>query len=174
MTAYSFVDSPIGRLMICSDGVALTGLYMETPSVRPSLASWREDPTAPPLRAAAQQLGEYFSGKRRRFELPLALHGTDFQRRVWNALTQIPFGETRSYSQLARHIGNPAACRAVGLANGRNPIAVIVPCHRVIGANGSLTGFGGGLPRKAWLLRHEMPPEPRTLDLGTEGPIDGA
>ena len=166
MSAYCFVGSPIGRLMLCSDGAALTGLYMEPSGDQPSPEAWREDPEVPPLREAAKQLDEYFSGKRRQFELPLQLRGTEFQRRVWNALTKIPFGETRSYSHLARDIGNPSACRAVGLANGRNPIAVIVPCHRVIGADGSLTGFGGGLPRKQWLLRHEGSGPTRTLDLG--------
>lgn len=165
MNAYCFVDSPIGRLMISSNGTALTGLYMGAPSTSPGVDGWREDPAASPLREAARQLEEYFSGKRRQFDLPLHMHGTDFQRQVWNALTEIPFGETRTYGELARQIGNPAACRAVGLANGRNPIAVIVPCHRVIGADGSLTGFGGGLPRKAWLLRHETSGHLRTLDL---------
>jgi methylated-DNA-[protein]-cysteine S-methyltransferase len=165
MNAYCFLDSPIGSLMISTDGTALTGLYMGTPSKRPNIDQWRADPRAPPLRETAKQLSEYFSGKRLKFELPLKFNGTEFQLRVWNALTEIPFGETRTYSQLARHIGNPAACRAVGLANGKNPIAVIVPCHRVIGADGSLTGFGGGLPRKEWLLGHEGFPEMRTLEL---------
>jgi methylated-DNA-[protein]-cysteine S-methyltransferase len=165
MNSYCFLYSPIGRLTLCSDGAALTGLYMQAPSEHPSVEGWREDPAASPLREAATQLAEYFSGKRTTFELPLCLRGTEFQRRVWNALTEIPFGETRTYGQLARHIGNPAACRAVGLANARNPICVIVPCHRVIGADGSLTGFGGGLPRKEWLLRHERPVENRTLEL---------
>jgi methylated-DNA-[protein]-cysteine S-methyltransferase len=165
MNAYCFIDSPIGPLMLSSDGAALTGLYMGKPSKRPSIDEWVEDPAAMPFPEVIRQLGQYFSGQRRKFELPLKLQGTEFQRRVWNALTEIPFGETRSYSQLARRIGNPAACRAVGLANGKNPIAVIVPCHRVIGADGSLTGFGGGLPRKEWLLSHEGYPEMRTLEL---------
>jgi methylated-DNA-[protein]-cysteine S-methyltransferase len=165
MNAYCFLDSPIGSLMISSDGVALTGLYMGTPSKRPSMDQWQQDPNVSPLRETAKQLSEYFSGQRRKFELPLKFNGTEFQQRVWNALTEIPFGETRTYSQLARQIGNPAACRAVGLANGKNPIAVIVPCHRVIGADGSLTGFGGGLPRKEWLLGHEGFAQMRTLEL---------
>jgi methylated-DNA-[protein]-cysteine S-methyltransferase len=100
-------------------------------------------------------LAEYFSGSRRDFDIPLSLHGTVFQLRVWRTLTQIPYGETCSYGDLARRLDNPGASRAVGLANGRNPISVIVPCHRVIGANGSLTGYGGGLERKRWLLAHE-------------------
>jgi methylated-DNA-[protein]-cysteine S-methyltransferase len=101
------------------------------------------------------QLAEYFAGARRTFNLPLALRGTPFQERVWKMLTEIGFGETWSYGELAKRIGNPQASRAVGLANGANPISIIVPCHRVIGANGTLTGYGGGLERKRWLLSHE-------------------
>lgn len=103
----------------------------------------------------AAQLAEYFAGERQAFDLPLGPLGTSFQQRVWRALTRIPYGETRSYGELARSIGRPAASRAVGAANGRNPIPIIVPCHRVIGANGDLTGYGGGLPIKRWLLDHE-------------------
>ena len=165
MNTYAYIDSPLGKLMISSDGTALTGLYMGAPSKRPSIDAWQENPATPALRETAQQLHEYFSGTRREFELPLKFDGTEFQHQVWTALTEIPFGVTRTYSQLARHIGNPAACRAVGLANGKNPIAIIVPCHRVIGADGSLTGFGGGLPRKEWLLGHEGFPLMRTLEL---------
>jgi methylated-DNA-[protein]-cysteine S-methyltransferase len=117
---------------------------------------------------AARQLKEYFAGTRRKFDLRLRMQGTDFQQRVWRTLTEIPYGETWSYGQLAKHIGSPNASRAVGLANGRNPIAVIVPCHRVIGADGSLTGFGGGLPRKRWLLTHEGLPVTGQLALGGE------
>ena len=107
------------------------------------------------LDEARRQLTAYFAGRLRAFDLPLAPNGTDFQRRVWVELTKIPFGTTVSYGELARRLSNAAAVRAVGAANGRNPIPIIVPCHRVIGSNGSLTGFGGGLPRKQWLLRHE-------------------
>jgi methylated-DNA-[protein]-cysteine S-methyltransferase len=149
------MDSPIDCLTLTSDGVALTGLYMASPSKPPRTADWVMDPSAAPLPEASRQLREYFAAQRRHFDLPLLLHGTDFQRRVWQQLTEIPFGETLSYGQLAQRIDNPNACRAVGLANGRNPIAIIVPCHRVIGADGSLTGFGGGLARKQWLLAHE-------------------
>jgi methylated-DNA-[protein]-cysteine S-methyltransferase len=108
-----------------------------------------------PLPQALRQLEEYFTGKRRDFALPLRLEGTAFQRRVWNVLMEIPYGETWSYGRLARRIDNPNACRAVGLANGRNPLSILVPCHRVIGADGSLTGYGGGVERKRWLLAHE-------------------
>jgi methylated-DNA-[protein]-cysteine S-methyltransferase len=109
----------------------------------------------PILARAGEQLNEYFAGRRQSFDLPLAARGTGFQQSVWRALTDIPYGVTRSYREIAEAVGSPRAFRAVGAANGRNPIAVIVPCHRVIGADGSLTGFGGGLERKRWLLEHE-------------------
>ncbi len=109
----------------------------------------------PVLKAAARQLEEYFAGDRRDFDLPVALHGTAFQRKVWEQLQGIPCGETLSYGQLAKRIRQPSASRAVGLANGRNPVSIVIPCHRVIGADGSLTGYGGGIERKQWLLEHE-------------------
>jgi methylated-DNA-[protein]-cysteine S-methyltransferase len=166
MNYYCYVESPIGRLTLTSDGTALTGLYMGTPSKRPNFGrEWAQNGTVTPLPAAVRQLQEYFAGTRRKFDLPLRMRGTDFQQRVWRELTAIPYGETWSYGQLAKRLGNPNASRAVGLANGRNPIAVIVPCHRVIGADGSLTGFGGGLPRKQWLLTHEGLPGTRPLAL---------
>jgi methylated-DNA-[protein]-cysteine S-methyltransferase len=156
LTRYTYVDSPIGRLLLQSDGTALTGLYMDVPSRPPSgMHEWVEDAKARPLQTAVRQLEEYFSGRRREFDLPLRSDGTEFQRRVWSALTEIPYGVTWSYGELARRIGNPNASRAVGLANGRNPISILVPCHRVIGADGSLTGYGGGVERKRWLLAHE-------------------
>jgi methylated-DNA-[protein]-cysteine S-methyltransferase len=147
-----FVDSPIGRLSLYSDGEALTGLYLES---REPPDEWRPGDHVPVLTAAAQQLKEYFTGVRRDFDLPLALHGTAFQCKVWEHLKDIPCGETWSYGQLARRIRQPTASRAVGLANGRNPISIVIPCHRVIGSDGSLTGYGGGLERKQWLLEHE-------------------
>jgi methylated-DNA-[protein]-cysteine S-methyltransferase len=115
------------------------------------------DAAHPVLRDTARQLTEYFHGRRRAFDLPLDFRGTDFQRQVWSSLLSIPFGETRSYLDVACALGNPAAVRAVGAANGRNPISIIAPCHRVIGTDGGLTGFGGGLEAKAWLLAHESP-----------------
>jgi methylated-DNA-[protein]-cysteine S-methyltransferase len=171
MNVFCYVDSPIGRLMLTSDGTALTGLYMNLyrnkPSKLPGLSDdWIQNATIDPLPAAARQLKEYFAGKRREFDLPLRMAGTEFQQRVWRELTKIPFGETRSYGQLAKRLNNPNGSRAVGLANGRNPIAVIVPCHRVIGADGSLTGFGGGLDRKEWLLTHEGQPVTGELAFG--------
>jgi methylated-DNA-[protein]-cysteine S-methyltransferase len=171
MKVFCYVESPIGRLMLTTDGTALTGLYMNLyrnkPSKLPGLGDdWIQNATIDPLPAAARQLKEYFAGKRREFDLPLRMAGTEFQQRVWRELTKIPFGETRSYGQLAKRLNNPNGSRAVGLANGRNPIAVIVPCHRVIGADGSLTGFGGGLDRKEWLLTHEGQPVTGELAFG--------
>ncbi|MGH8460312.1 MAG: methylated-DNA--[protein]-cysteine S-methyltransferase [Stenotrophobium sp.] len=151
---YSSMPSPIGELLLVSDGRRLTGLHMEQHksggTVQPH---WRRDDAQ--LKDARGQLEAYFKGERCTFDLPFEGAGTVFQRRVWQVLCDIPYGETISYGELARRIGQPTASRAVGLANGQNPIAVIVPCHRVIGANGSLTGYGGGLPRKQWLLAHE-------------------
>jgi methylated-DNA-[protein]-cysteine S-methyltransferase len=171
MNIFCYVDSPIGRLMLTSNGSALTGLYMNLyrnkPTKLPTLQDdWLQNATMDPLPAAARQLKEYFAGTRREFDLPLSAAGTDFQKQVWRELTRIPFGQTRSYGQLAKRLGNPNGSRAVGLANGRNPIAIIVPCHRVIGADGSLTGFGGGIERKQWLLTHEGQPCTQALPLG--------
>ncbi len=155
MNTFCYVDSPIGRLMLTSDGMALTGLYTEPSRKAQSTDGWAEDAGIKPLAATARQLSEYFAGIRREFDLPLRLQGTEFQTRVWHELLEIPYGVTFSYGQLAKRLGNPNAARAVGLANGRNPISIVVPCHRVIGADGSLTGYGGGLERKCWLLEHE-------------------
>lgn len=148
---YSKLPSPIGELTLISNGQALTGLYMRSHSMRTS--AWtHSDQVLKPVRT---QLKAYFDGELRDFNLPLAGEGTEFQKTVWKALCEIPYGETISYGELARRIGQPKAPRAVGLANGSNPISIVVPCHRVIGANGTLTGYGGGLPRKKWLLEHE-------------------
>ena len=155
MNSYCHLESPIGRLLLTSDGTGLTGLHMEPSRKAQSTDGWLNDANIAPLSAAVRQLTEYFQGTRREFDLPLRLQGTPFQQRVWRELTEIPFGETWSYGQLAKRIGKPSASRAVGLANGSNPIALIVPCHRVIGADGTLTGYGGGLERKRWLLAHE-------------------
>jgi methylated-DNA-[protein]-cysteine S-methyltransferase len=155
LNAFTNFDSPIGRLLLTTDGTALTGLYMEVSRKAQSTEGWVEDDSVGPLAETVRQLTEYFAGTRREFDLPLRLAGTAFQQRVWRELTEIPYGETWSYGQLAKRINKPSASRAVGLANGRNPISILVPCHRVIGANGSLTGYGGGLERKQWLLAHE-------------------
>jgi methylated-DNA-[protein]-cysteine S-methyltransferase len=155
-TSFTLVDSPIGRLLLSTDGEALTGIYMDPPDEpSPEMKGWIPDAGAGVLPETARQLAEYFGGSRREFDLPMRLAGTEFQRRVWKHLTDIRYGETQSYGELARRVGNANASRAVGLANGRNPIPILVPCHRVIGADGSLTGYGGGLERKRWLLAHE-------------------
>ncbi|MFE7298449.1 methylated-DNA--[protein]-cysteine S-methyltransferase [Streptomyces sp. NPDC057579] len=150
-------DTPVGPLTLVADGDALSGLYMTDQRHRPPQETFGTpaDPAEPPFARTIAQLRAYFRGELTTFDLPLALHGTPFQRRVWAALGTIPYGETLSYGQLAERLGNPAASRAVGLANGRNPIGIIVPCHRVVGANGSLTGYGGGLDRKRRLLTFE-------------------
>ena len=152
--AHTVVDSPVGQLtLVAVDGV-LAGLYMEQQRHRPPEAMFGE--ANPGLFTdVATQLTEYFDGRRLEFDLPMVLNGTPFQRTVWEALREIPYGQTVSYGELARRIGRPAASRAVGSANGKNPIGVIVPCHRVIGSTGGLTGYGGGLERKRHLLAHE-------------------
>jgi len=147
------VDSPVGPLTLAGQGRRLMHLRMADQTYEPSHDGWEPDETAFP--DAVEQLEEYFAGTRMEFELELELVGTAFQRRVWGALLTIPYGETRSYGDIARQIGSPGAFRAVGLANGHNPIGIIVPCHRVIGSNGSLTGYGGGLDRKRSLLQLE-------------------
>ena len=182
MTYYSIFDSPIGKLLLTSDGQNITRLFMEDHEGGATansdfakskdlpensvwgrqgkfgtlpLPEWERNETLPIMKAAKQQVDEFFSGKRKEFDLPLKLEGNNFQVQVWNELTRIPFGKTITYGELARRIGKPDASRAVGLANGKNPISIIVPCHRVIGASGKLTGYGGGLDRKEWLLAHE-------------------
>jgi methylated-DNA-[protein]-cysteine S-methyltransferase len=149
MTDYAVIDSPIGDLLLTAEEGRITGLHFSPFAIDPA---WRHDPNALPLHQAATQLHEYFAGERTEFDLPLSPEGTDFQRRVWAMLREIPYGKTTTYGTIARELGDPKTVRAVGLANGRNPIAVIIPCHRVIGANGSLVGFGGGLDRKRALL----------------------
>jgi methylated-DNA-[protein]-cysteine S-methyltransferase len=151
MNLYTTFDSPIGELLAVGDGEALTRLQMQAGRRPvPIDPSWKRDDDA--LDPVRTQLEEYFAGARTTFEIPLAMIGNGFELSVWAALQEIPYGETVSYGAIARAIGHPTAFRAVGLANGRNPVAVIVPCHRVIGADGSLTGYGGGLERKRLLL----------------------
>jgi methylated-DNA-[protein]-cysteine S-methyltransferase len=153
MIQYRTIDSPIGLLTLAGRGSVLTNLRMVDQTYEPRRTDWSPDPGA--FGAAVAQLEAYFAGELTDFDVELDLRGTEFQRRVWKALLTIPFGETRSYGEIAEQIGAPGAARAVGLANGHNPIAIVVPCHRVIGANGSLTGFGGGLDRKRTLLELE-------------------
>jgi methylated-DNA-[protein]-cysteine S-methyltransferase len=153
-TFYRYLRTPIGTLLLAGTSDALSRVSFERGGEPATpLETWVRDDAQ--FAAAAQQLIEYFEGRRSTFDLQLAPEGTEFQKRVWSALLTIPYGETRSYAWLAQAIGNPAAARAVGAANGANPIPVIVPCHRVIGASGALTGFGGGLPVKKFLLELE-------------------
>lgn len=155
-TFHTFFESPVGPLLLMSDGESLTGLHTESDKYRPKIgADWIEDEGAIPFAEVTAQLRDYFEGRLTEFDLPLNPQGTAFQMRVWKQLCGIPFGETISYAELARRIGNRNASRAVGMANSRNPISIIVPCHRVIGADNSLTGYAGGLDRKRALLEHE-------------------
>ena len=163
-TYYTTMISPVDEVLLVSDGDALIGLTMDEHrhcnGVEPS---WTRDPG--PFREVERQLRAYFAGELREFDLPIAPRGTDFQRAVWAGLRELRAGERISYRELARRIGRPSAVHAVGLANGRNPISIIVPCHRVLGAGGSLTGYGGGLGRKQWLLEHESQFAPDFLSL---------
>ncbi len=152
----TIIDSPIGPLQVSAEDGALTHVFMDAQRHAPPASlsqSWREDRTA--LAGVVEQLEAYFGGELTDFDLVLRPDGTPFQRAVWGALQTVPYGETSSYGAIAAQIAHPNASRAVGQANGRNPIAIIIPCHRVIGSAGSLTGYGGGLDRKQWLLAHE-------------------
>jgi methylated-DNA-[protein]-cysteine S-methyltransferase len=152
------MPSPLGDLLLVAEKSALCGLYMGRREPEPT---WEPGEDTQVLREAAAQLAAYFAGTLRRFDVPLRMQGTPFQQRVWAALLEVPYGTTTSYGELARGLGQPGASRAVGLANGRNPVSIIVPCHRVIGSSGKLTGYGGGLDRKRLLLQHEaglLPP----------------
>jgi methylated-DNA-[protein]-cysteine S-methyltransferase len=159
---FAHMDSPVGRLLLAADDEALR--LIEFPSPRHPMSrvdEWKEDENTV-LRATHSQLDEYFEGRRKRFELPLGPRGTDFQRTVWHTLAGIPYGTTISYAQLATRVGKATAMRAVGAANGRNPLPIVLPCHRVVGSDGSLTGFGGGLPTKQFLLELEGALAPAT------------
>ncbi len=163
------VDSPIGALtLVASDAGLAAILWPNDDPERVRLGVLAESAVHPVLRDTERQLREYFAGTRTEFVLPLDFIGTEFQRGVWSALLTIPYGETRSYGDIARQIGRPAAVRAVGAANGRNPISIVAPCHRVIGANGKLTGFAGGLETKAYLLALEQRPVQTAAGRGTE------
>lgn len=150
------VVTPVGQLKLVATEHGLAAILWENDNPRRvPLSNVVEDARHPILLDAERQLQEYFAGQRKEFALPLDCEGTEFQRRVWNALLTIPYGQTRSYAQIAEQIGNPAAVRAVGAANGRNPLSIVAPCHRVVGSNGALTGFAGGLAVKAQLLAME-------------------
>lgn len=166
ITRYRIIDSPIGPLMLAGNDEALTGLRMQDQGRPPAEdADGVSDERAFP--GIVDQLAMYFAGELIEFDVPLRMEGTAFQRRVWSALVEIPYGETISYGQLATRIGQPTASRAVGLANGRNPVAIIVPCHRVIGSTGALVGYGGGLQRKRRLLELEQEYRQPRLAMGT-------
>jgi methylated-DNA-[protein]-cysteine S-methyltransferase len=152
---YTYLNTPIGTLLIAGDGEAVRRIdFPKNGKASAPERGWTESARGP-VGQAARQLTEYFAGRRAGFDLPLAPEGTEFQRTVWRNLQDIPYGETISYGELAKRVGNPKASRAVGAANGQNPIPIVIPCHRVIGANGKLTGFGGGLPTKEALLALE-------------------
>ena len=164
--SHAVIDSPIGPLTLVTEDGRLTGLYMDVAGHEPdeAILGERVSPDDDPvLDSAASQLAAYFAGELTSFNLPLSLEGTGFQRTVWAGLQEIPYGETISYGELARRIGQPSASRAVGLANGRNPVSIVVPCHRVVGSDGSLTGYGGGLDRKQFLLALEQRVTGQTL-----------
>lgn len=153
---YKEMDSPVGKLTLVAQGTRLAGILWEDDApTRVRFSDMTADPSSPVLLETERQLGEYFAGQRRTFTLDLDFNGTDFQKRVWAALLTIPFGETRSYADIARQLGDIKAVRAVGAANGKNPISIVAPCHRVIGASGELTGFAGGLKVKEMLLMLE-------------------
>lgn len=154
---YTIMDSPVDPLLLVSDGQHLTGLYLDAEKHLQGLKNdWVKNSQV--FRDVVAQLNDYFAGDLQDFDVAIRASGTAFQQTVWKALASIPYGETVSYKCIAENIDSPKAVRAVGLANGKNPISIIVPCHRVIGANGKLTGYGGGLPRKQWLLAHEASP----------------
>ncbi|BAU11511.1 methylated-DNA--protein-cysteine methyltransferase [Leptolyngbya sp. NIES-3755] len=154
---YKWLDTSIGTLLLTSDGRSLTGLYLQGQKHFPNhTPDWKEFNELDLFIEAEKQLREYFAHQRQQFNLPLDPIGTAFQKQVWQQLQQIPFGETISYGALANRIGIPTASRAVGAANGRNPISIVVPCHRVIATNGKMTGYAGGIDRKQWLLQHEQ------------------
>jgi methylated-DNA-[protein]-cysteine S-methyltransferase len=153
MIMHSYVDSPLGPLLLTGDGEGLTGLYTDQHGRKPTELGPRLDEE---FAEARTQLEEYFAGERDDFDLPLTAPGTAFQRAVWQALREIPYGSTMTYGQVAEHVGSPKAVRAVGSANSRNPISIIVPCHRVVGSDGKLIGYAGGFSAKKWLLDHEL------------------
>jgi methylated-DNA-[protein]-cysteine S-methyltransferase len=154
VTCYQWIESPTGKLLLVADESGLRSVSFAEGRTPPKvLLDWKQDRS--PLRETIRQLRAFFAGELHCFDLPLQPEGTEFQKRVWNGLLGIPYGATISYGELARRLGNPAASRAVGLANGSNPIAIIIPCHRVIGGSGKLTGYGGGLENKRWLLDFE-------------------
>jgi methylated-DNA-[protein]-cysteine S-methyltransferase len=157
MPNHRWMDSPVGKILLTASDRAITGLYLKNQKYFPKLAETAEELDRSPILDLAQtQLAEYFALQRQQFDLPIEPEGTEFQKQIWQLLQKIPFGETISYGTLAQWYGQPNASRAVGAANGRNPISIVVPCHRVVASTGKLTGYAGGLDRKQWLLHHEQ------------------
>jgi methylated-DNA-[protein]-cysteine S-methyltransferase len=155
---YCFTPSSLGNVLLVASGDSLCGVYFDDQKYLPAIdPAWREDEDLAVLRVAHSQLDQYFAGSRKVFDLPLAPNGTSFQRAVWNAIAQVPWGETLTYAELASRAGHPGSARAAGAATGRNPLSIIVPCHRIVGSDGSLTGYAGGLDRKQKLLALERP-----------------
>ena len=170
-TCYTLFDSPLGEICLQGDGHFVTGLYMpQHKHWRGAESGWKQSHEL--FVSVRNQLAEYFAGERQTFDVPLKLAGTPFQQRVWQELTRIPFGETITYAELARRIGKPTAVRAVGHANGRNPVSIIVPCHRVIGASGKLTGYGGGVAKKEILLVLERSKKQTQERIATSAGVD--
>lgn len=155
MIYYAEHESPLGRLLLAATDSGLCGIYFEEHRYFKGTAGWHRNDDHPHLRNAARQLNEYFAGQRTTFDIALDMKGTEFQRAVWKELLMLPFGRTTSYRDIAQRIANPKAIRAAGTAIGRNPVSIIVPCHRVLGTSGSLSGYAGGLERKRYLLAHE-------------------
>ena len=155
---YCFTPSSLGNVLLVANGDALCGVYFDDQKYLPPIdPAWQEDDRSEVLRAARRELDQYFAGSRKVFDLPLAPNGTSFQRAVWNAIAQVPWGETLTYAELASRAGHQGSARAAGAATGRNPLSIIVPCHRIVGSDGSLTGYAGGLDRKQKLLALERP-----------------
>jgi methylated-DNA-[protein]-cysteine S-methyltransferase len=156
MTTYDYYDSPHGRMLLVADEKAITGVSFVGQKYAPRVqGDWQRDARHAPIRQAKRELAEYFGGRRKRFSVRLAPKGTPFQRAVWKAIASVAFGKTIAYAELARRAGRPRSARAAGAATGRNPIGIIVPCHRIVGSNGSLTGYAGGLAKKRALLALE-------------------
>jgi methylated-DNA-[protein]-cysteine S-methyltransferase len=154
---YCTIDSPLGEMLLVADAAELAGVYFSGQKYHPTIGQgWREDAHVPVLCAAKAELGEYFAGAREAFDLPLATRGTSFQREVWRAIATIPWGDVATYTDIATRAGRPGSARAAGAATGRNPWSIVVPCHRVVGADGTLTGYAGGLDRKRALLALEQ------------------
>lgn len=156
MIRYARLKTPLGTLVAIAAGGVVTGLHFDGGRHAPEIApEWREEPYASPLRECAEQLADYFAGKRQCFDLPVAPRGTPFQQRIWREIAKVPYGATITYAELAVRAGAPGSARAAGAATGRNPLAIVVPCHRIVGSGGALTGYAGGLPRKERLLALE-------------------